>query len=473
MLKAFEQLAKQTLSKNMKKFRYFLIVGVLILLFLSLSFITSLPASASIDDDFQKETLSQRAKADIKADAILALPNIASFTDIKSDSTVSILSITKIDGGIEVLARGWLNNIQYGFSDDGSVDIEKFRIYNPPILVYDPNGKIVRESKDDKGIITKRYLTENPAEAIKQVLGHAVLITGKLGYKITPEKIGHTTDIFYPAGGANSPVDGPIFMEIPTGGNWATMIAAAGSEALPTTTGTRFIGYEMWPSSLLYDIFWRSIFLFNTATINTDTINSAVISLYGTNKYNEANSSPDINIYSSAPAADNDLVPGDFDSFGSTAFSSAISYASFNTSGYNDFTLNASGISNINKTGISKFGARNANHDVAGSVPDWVSEGYDRLEGYYADQTGTASDPVLTIVHTAETPPPPPTATSTPTDNIEYIYYHATSSVAGVDTVINGYYIVPFFLYLIPFTTFLFTLLLMCGIYWLITNKRK
>jgi hypothetical protein len=60
-----------------------------------------------------------------------------------------------------------------------------------------------------------------------------------------------------------------------------------------------------------------------------------------------------------------------------------------------------------------------------------------------------------------------------PNDNIEYIYHYSNSTTTGSSTLTNGYYIVPFFLYLIPFTTFLFTLLLMCGIYWLITNKRK
>src|SRR3990167_1069334 len=36
-----------------------------------------------------------------------------------------------------------------GFGADGSVEIERFRIYNPPILVDDPNGTIIREWTDE------------------------------------------------------------------------------------------------------------------------------------------------------------------------------------------------------------------------------------------------------------------------------------------------------------------------------------
>src|SRR3990167_3637881 len=51
--------------------------------------------------------------------------------------------------GIELFAKAWKNGKQMGFGKDGSVEIERFRIFNPPILVDDPNGTIIREWIDD------------------------------------------------------------------------------------------------------------------------------------------------------------------------------------------------------------------------------------------------------------------------------------------------------------------------------------
>jgi len=99
-------------------------------------------------------------------------------------------------------------------------------------------------------------------------------------------------------------------------------------------------------------------------------ISAAVLSLYGRNKTDDLSITPNVDIYTSAPASNTALANGDFDSLGSTSQTgSPITYADFSISGYNAFTFNSTGRGNISKTGISKFGSRNANYDVANSAP--------------------------------------------------------------------------------------------------------
>src|SRR3989304_1790351 len=151
-----------------------------------------------------------------------------------ADIDIEIISSKAIEGGVEIMARAWngakpiplytsalgsdikkfgleskfyaayqilglpapvLNdNEQYkfqtgeispnkpiGFGKDGSVETERFRFYNPPIMVDDPAGIIIRESTDMEGKITQRRLREDPAQAIKESLAHTIKVTGQDG----------------------------------------------------------------------------------------------------------------------------------------------------------------------------------------------------------------------------------------------------------------------------------------------------
>ena len=105
-------------------------------------------------------------------------------------------------------------------------------------------------------------------------------------------------------------------------------------------------------------------------------------------------------MYSSAPATDTAIVTGDYSTLGSTAFSTAITYAGFSTTGYNDFALNNDGIANISKTGISKFGARNANYDVANVDPATGSASLTSgMDTFAVEAAGTTTDPKLVVTY--------------------------------------------------------------------------
>ena len=302
--------------------------------------------------------------------------------------------------GVELFAKAWRGTQQLGFGADGSIEIERFRIFNPPILVDDPNGIIIRENISIDGVYHQRKLREDPIEAIKQVIAHNATLVGKDNNKIVSGKVGNTTSTFYPdADPESTSVDGSVFQDTDNTA-WGTLQADVGSGSNDTGTDQNMVGWRDGTSSNFSRIM-RWIELFDTSAIpDTDTISSATLSNYGTYKEDPSSNTPSTNIYSAAPASNTSLAAGDYDSLGTTAYATAITYASYNDAGYNNWALNATGIAAISKTGISKFGVRNVQYDVENTAPAPTgSLAWNRLNVYTADQTGTANDPKLVVVH--------------------------------------------------------------------------
>lgn len=203
-------------------------------------------------------------------------------------------------------------------------------------------------------------------------------------------------DTFYPVAGANSPVDGRVERGIVDETFSTIRNAATGAAQVAESS----VGAPEITSSATTDQFRqlnRTIYTFDTSSIPTSaTIISATLSLYGTDKNNSLGGSPEIDIVGATPASTDTLVGSDYAQLGSTVFASK-TYADWSTSSYNDFTLNASGLANITKGGISKFGAR-VNWDTDDSFGGvWASLADVRFNHYMADQTGTDNDPKLVV----------------------------------------------------------------------------
>ena len=120
------------------------------------------------------------------------------FDDVKYGIRVEIIrdiQPIEINGipGIEIFAKAWKGAKPLGFGENGSVEIERFRIFNPPILVDDPNGTVIREmDKDPEGkILPARRLREDPIEAIRQSIAHTISLLGKENTGIVIGKIGN------------------------------------------------------------------------------------------------------------------------------------------------------------------------------------------------------------------------------------------------------------------------------------------
>lgn len=99
-----------------------------------------------IKDLIQNKTASEII--DIKVTEICKLDFVGDYSNVVPGLDIKILSIEKIKDGISIFAQAWRNGEQIGFGKDGSIDIERFRIFNPPILVRDPNGTEITLDKD-------------------------------------------------------------------------------------------------------------------------------------------------------------------------------------------------------------------------------------------------------------------------------------------------------------------------------------
>ena len=318
---------------------------------------------------------------------------------VRNGLTVQIVgAITPINisgqNGIQLYAKAWRNGKQLGFGKDGTIEIERFRIFNPPILVDDPNGTIIREGFDIRtGKITQRRLREDPAEATKQTLAHTILVSGKINTNIIIGSVGNTTSTFYPAAGANSPVDGGAWY---TGATYSTVHDAAdGTSASATNAFIYLYGYLYLGNYTL----GRAATLFNTAAISPDVVSSATLSFYGLADKDDGDTQT-VNIVASTPASNADITTADYDQFGTTLLSgTTIRLNVFGTS-YNDFPLNATGVAAISTSGITKLGAR-LNLDISNTAP--TANGYVSFSA--ADEAGTTQDPKLVVVHAAAATP--------------------------------------------------------------------
>ena len=208
--------------------------------------------------------------------------------------------------------------------------------------------------------------------------------------------------------GTDNPIDGLVFRNS-VSETWATIIAGAGNGsyggAYIGTSSYPLVGYTSASTSSHFSNLYRAIFCFDTSALTSGvTISAAVLSIYGTAKDDGLSSTPDVDIYTSTPASTSAIANGDFSQIASTSQTgSPITYANWGTVGYNDFTFNSTGRGNVSKTGISKFGARNTNHDVAASSPTWVSSQESILSCQYSGFTGTSRDPKLVVTYTSST----------------------------------------------------------------------
>lgn len=141
----------------------------------------------------------------------------------------------------------------------------------------------------------------------------------------------------------------------------------------------------------------RSAFLFDTSDIGSGaTISAADITLRTDNQgsQNADNDGNDfVAIVSSNPASNTAIVAGDFDAIGDAIDNPTEMHdvgerlditGTTNETDYT-WTLNSTGIANIAKTGISKFGGREG-HDILDDQPNLGAQDRDRMLFHSADE---------------------------------------------------------------------------------------
>lgn len=188
--------------------------------------------------------------------------------------------------------------------------------------------------------------------------------------------------------------------------SWATLKAGAGNNN--DIGDGSVIAMSIQDSTDIWYSLKRSIFCFDTSSLPDDaTISATVMSLYSAGKGDNCSITPNVDVYTATPGSTSAPANSDYGQIGTTSQTgSPITYANWTASQYNDFTFNSTGIGNVSKTGISKFGCRNATYDAGSTTPTW-SSGSNRAS--YLSATfggvGTSQDPKLVVTYTTVVAP--------------------------------------------------------------------
>lgn len=140
---------------------------------------------------------------------------------------------------------------------------------------------------------------------------------------------------------------------------------------------------------------FRGFLFFDTSSIpDSATITSATLSLYGATDFSATNF--DVVVTNGQPTYPHDpMAIGDYDKTNYSGSGGSFNTGTFTTTGYNNITLNATGISWISKTGTTKLTLRSS-LDIAGTSP----AGDEYVVFYPAETAGTSQDPVLVVTYT-------------------------------------------------------------------------
>lgn len=141
----------------------------------------------------------------------------------------------------------------------------------------------------------------------------------------------------------------------------------------------------------------RGFYLFDSSALpDTDNIDSATFEIFATAKAD--NHSQSVDLITTTPASNTALAMADFDQVGTTLQATSLTVASINASNaYNAWTLNATGLGNISKVGVTKFGTRMSG-DTSNSEPTKATASSNVTHNL--SDTGS-NKPKLVVIHSA------------------------------------------------------------------------
>lgn len=348
------------------------------------------------------DKITSKEWAEIKATEITKLPLTGQFT--KGDIKVEIVGISKIEGGLEIFARAWENDKPIGLGAGGKFETERFLFYNPSFMVSDPNGDIIRTSIDERtGLPLIDRLREDPIQAIRDDLAEVIRQFGKVGVKVAVGSIGNTTSVFYPATGTTPPSDARSRREIASPGEILSTIrssAGTGNQS-GLVSSTQAVILSCSDTTDQYNILAKSGYGFDTSPLSGQSISEGSVTIYSIGTAYDG-LTEDVVLDRAVPTNGtfwrvDDYPSGIWDEVEqATARITVPSWAAAGSP--NVFTLNATGIGNINTGGYSWYGIR-IGGDFDNSA-NWISLDASYAGAYYTDE-GSTLRPKLTVVHAA------------------------------------------------------------------------
>jgi hypothetical protein len=170
--------------------------------------------------------------------------------------------------------------------------------------------------------------------------------------------LGFDTLTSYPQanyGPGNNTTDGYVFRDGGAGESFSTIRGGTGNgqNAIDSRLLIALFGGD---TTNNYQYLVRSIMTFDTSSIYPATVTAATLSLYVNRKGNTLGQT-DLHVTGAAPNQNNQLSYADYQLLGGTSYANT-AYSSISTGTYTDFALNSSGRSNVNMSGITRYGSR-------------------------------------------------------------------------------------------------------------------
>jgi len=170
------------------------------------------------------------------------------------------------------------------------------------------------------------------------------------------------------------------------GVSWPNLHEGAGTAGSANTTYAH-VSLRTWDVDLQWMHIVRLFFLFDTSSIpEGSNILSAILRLYGVSKINQLLIPATINLFTSWPTTNTDIIAADYQKLDMIALSIPITYAAFDAAGWNDFPFTEEGLIAIIPAGITKIAVREATYDATYIRPPWKS--YKRTEFGIAQSEG-------------------------------------------------------------------------------------
>lgn len=290
---------------------------------------------------------------------------------------IDILQADARQGEIEIFARVFRDGAQLGFGPDGTVDVERFVIVNPPVLVRDNDGEVVQTANGQQDRTIQRRFRVDIAECLLDVLADMIQRGAKSGNKIIPGKEGRTTYTIFSAN------DGYI------ASNNATYSTARAGSDLNNLSSDIYVGQDRYDSYDCYEGFVS----FDTSSV-LGTVSSATLSLYGgVDGSTAADFTVNARLKSYSTLDASDWVAGA--SLSALTLLATFNTTGFSTSGYNVFTSQAAFLSNINQSGVTGIILSSSRHEAGTAVAANNTDEYVRMHASVA--SGTTQDPRLVV----------------------------------------------------------------------------
>lgn len=226
-----------------------------------------------------------------------------------------------------------------------------------------------------------------------------------------PVVIGDTIEFTPDGDPETSSVDG--YVQRDNNEAWAVGHAAASGTAANDSGTAASTWIRGWDSGgVKWSPINRIIMVFDKSDLPLGTeITAVTLSVYGYSKLSEFGPwSPALTVCGHDTTNETSLVVGDYNiaKFGDEYAASRITYADYNTAGYNDLEFNQDGIDYVSANDIVKFGVLEANYDYDNVEP--ANPGYPSKSITFAlrlSEYGLGYQPTLVIEYV---PPEPPAA---------------------------------------------------------------